>query len=111
MKLNQFALYRVDQNTDGKVLWHLPYQEASRQNVPIRVEYYRKMAVMVNSFSSKFTFLISSNPPFSFSVLAFSPLYSVPFHRYLSSWLAVGLRENFWILSNTLKKVRLCKTH
>ena len=32
MKLNQFAVYRVDQNTEGKVLWHLPYQEASRQN-------------------------------------------------------------------------------
>lgn len=26
MKLNQFAVYRVDQNTEGKVLWHLPYQ-------------------------------------------------------------------------------------
>ena len=44
MKLNQFAVYRVDQNTEGKVLWHLPYQEASRQNVPICVEYYRQMS-------------------------------------------------------------------
>lgn len=45
MKINQFAVYRVDQNTEGKVLWHLPYQEASRQEVPIRVEYYRKMSI------------------------------------------------------------------
>lgn len=45
MKLNQFAVYRVNQNTEGKVLWHLPYQEASRQTVPIRVEYYRKMSI------------------------------------------------------------------
>ena len=45
MKLNQFAVYRVDQNTEGKVLWHLPYQEASRQNVPICVEYYRQMSI------------------------------------------------------------------
>ena len=26
MKLNQFAVYRVDQQTAGKALWHLPYQ-------------------------------------------------------------------------------------
>ena len=45
MKLNQFAVYRVDQNTEGKVLWHLPYQEASRQNEPICVEYYRQMSI------------------------------------------------------------------
>ena len=45
MKLNQFAVYRVDQNTEGKVLWHLPYQEASRQNVPICVGYYRQMSI------------------------------------------------------------------
>lgn len=45
MKLNQFAVYRVNQNTEGKVLWHLPYQEASRKEVPIRVEYYRKMSI------------------------------------------------------------------
>ncbi len=29
MKLNQFAVYRVDQQTAGKALWHLPYQEDS----------------------------------------------------------------------------------
>mgnify|MGYP000696751962 CR=1 FL=1 len=32
MKLNQFAVYRVDQQTAGKALWHLPYQEARQQN-------------------------------------------------------------------------------
>lgn len=53
--LNQFALYRVDQNTDGKVLWHLPYQEASRQNVPIRVEYYRKMSIQAMQENEKVT--------------------------------------------------------
>ena len=41
MKLNQFAVYRVDQQTEGKVLWHLPYQEAIQQNVSIIVENYR----------------------------------------------------------------------
>ena len=29
MKLNQFALYRVDQQKEGKVLWHLPYQKST----------------------------------------------------------------------------------
>ena len=28
MKLNQFAVYRVDQQTAGKALWHLPYQDS-----------------------------------------------------------------------------------
>ena len=41
MKLNQFAVYRVDQQTAGKALWHLPYQEARQQNVSITVENYR----------------------------------------------------------------------
>ena len=45
MKLNQFAVYRVDQNTEGKVLGHLQYKEASRQNVPICVEHYRQMSI------------------------------------------------------------------
>lgn len=45
MKLNQFAIYRVNQQTEGKVLWHLPYQEAIRQNVPIRVESYRLISI------------------------------------------------------------------
>ena len=56
MKLNQFALYRVDQNTDGKVLWHLPYQEASRQAVPrdVILDAYGKQSLMnVNRDSMK----------------------------------------------------------
>lgn len=55
MKLNHFALYRVDRNTDGKVLWHLPYQEASRQAVPIRVEYYRQMSIQTMQDKEKVT--------------------------------------------------------
>lgn len=45
MKLNQFALYRVDQQTEGEVLWHLPYQEAIQQNVSITVENYRLISI------------------------------------------------------------------
>ncbi len=45
MKLNQFAVYRVDQQTAGKALWHLPYQEAKQQNVLITVENYRLVSI------------------------------------------------------------------
>ena len=45
MKLNQFAVYRVDQQTAGKALWHLPYQEARQQNVSITVENYRLVSI------------------------------------------------------------------
>ena len=45
MKLNQFAVYRVDQQTAGKALWHLPYQEARQQNVSITVENYRVISI------------------------------------------------------------------
>ena len=45
MKLNQFAVYRVDQQTTGKALWHLPYQEARQQNVSITVENYRLVSI------------------------------------------------------------------
>ena len=45
MKLNQFAVYRVDQQTTGKALWHLPYQEARQQNVSITVENYRVISI------------------------------------------------------------------
>lgn len=45
MKLNQFAVYRVNQQTEGKILWHLPYQEAIHQNVPITVENYRLISI------------------------------------------------------------------
>ena len=45
MKLNQFAVYRVNQQTEGKILWHLPYQEAIHQNVPITVGNYRLISI------------------------------------------------------------------
>ena len=45
MNLNQFAVYRVDQQTAGKALWHLPYQEARQQNVSITVENYRVISI------------------------------------------------------------------
>ena len=45
MKLNQFAVYRVDQQTAGKALWHLPYQEARQQNVSVAVENYRLISI------------------------------------------------------------------
>ena len=45
MKLNQFSVYRVDQQTERKVLWHLPYQEAIQQNVPITVRNYRLISI------------------------------------------------------------------
>ena len=45
MKFNQFAVYRVNQQTEGKVLWHLPYQEARQQNVLITVENYRLVSI------------------------------------------------------------------
>ena len=45
MKLNQFAVYRVDQQIAGKALWHLPYQEARQQNVLITVENYRLVSI------------------------------------------------------------------
>ena len=45
MYFNQFAVYRVDQQTAGKALWHLPYQEARQQNVSITVENYRLISI------------------------------------------------------------------
>ena len=45
MKFNQFAVYRVNQQTEGKVLWHLPYQEAIQQNVSVTVENYRLISI------------------------------------------------------------------
>ena len=45
MKLNQFAVYRVDQQTAGKALWHLPYQEARAECV----DYCRKLPINLDS--------------------------------------------------------------
>lgn len=53
MKLNQFAVYRVNQQTEGKVLWYLPYQEAIRQNVPIHVESYRLISIQLMQAEEK----------------------------------------------------------
>ncbi len=45
MKDNQFAVYRVNCNSEGRELWHLSYQEAVGRNLPIRIEYYRQMDI------------------------------------------------------------------
>lgn len=45
MKLNQFAVYRVNKNTKGRELWHLSYQEAMSRKLPIRIEFYKQMNV------------------------------------------------------------------
>lgn len=45
MNINQFALYRVNQDTEGKMLWHLPYQEAMSRKLKIRIEFYKQMEV------------------------------------------------------------------
>lgn len=45
MKLNQFAVYRVNKNSEGRKLWHLSYQEAVSRKLPIRIEFYKQMIV------------------------------------------------------------------
>ena len=45
MKLNQFSVYRVNKNTEGRELWHLSYQEAMSRKLPIRIEFYKQMNV------------------------------------------------------------------
>lgn len=45
MKDNQFAVYRVNRNSEGRELWHLSYQEAVSRKLPIRIEYYRQMDI------------------------------------------------------------------
>lgn len=58
MKLNQFAIYRVNQQTEGKALWHLPYQEAIRQKISVRVEYYRQVSIEKMQEDEKVTDII-----------------------------------------------------
>lgn len=58
MKLNQFAIYRVNQQTEGKALWHMPYQEAIRQKISVRVEYYRQMSIEKMQGDEKVTDII-----------------------------------------------------
>ena len=38
---NQFALYRVDPLTSGKVLWHKTFEEVREMGIPVRIELYR----------------------------------------------------------------------
>lgn len=45
MKNDQFAVYRVDRNSEGRDLWHLSYQEAVSRKLVIRIEYYRQMDI------------------------------------------------------------------
>lgn len=45
MKNNQFAVYRVDCNSEGRELWHLSYQEAVSRKLAIRIEHYRQMDI------------------------------------------------------------------
>ena len=45
MKNDQFAVYRVDRNSEGRDLWHLSYQEAVSRKLAIRIEHYRQMDI------------------------------------------------------------------
>lgn len=45
MKIDQFALYRVNKMTAGRKLWHLSYNEVREKNFAVRVEFYRHMMV------------------------------------------------------------------
>ena len=45
MKINQFALYRVNKMTAGRKLWYLSYNEVREKNLFVRVEFYRHMMV------------------------------------------------------------------
>lgn len=58
MKLNQFAIYRVNQQTEGKALWHMPYQEVIRQKISVRVEYYRLVSIEKMQEDEKVTDII-----------------------------------------------------
>ena len=45
MKINQFALYRVNKMTAGRKLWHLYYNEVREKNLAVRVEFCRHMMI------------------------------------------------------------------
>lgn len=45
MKNNQFALYRVDKQKEGKELWQLSYQEVSERHLPVRIDSYKVVHV------------------------------------------------------------------
>ena len=59
MKINQFALYRVNKMTAGRKLWHLSYNEVREQNLAVRVEFYRHM--MIGEMSRMKLLMISGN--------------------------------------------------
>lgn len=42
MKFNQYAVYRVDQTTPGRELWHLSYEEAKSKKLLIQSAYYKQ---------------------------------------------------------------------
>lgn len=45
MKLNQYAVYRVDQTSSGKALWRLPYDMVQKKKMQIRMEFYRQQRI------------------------------------------------------------------
>lgn len=45
MKINQFALYRVDKQKEGKKLWQLSYQEVRERHLPVRIDSYKVVHV------------------------------------------------------------------
>lgn len=45
MRINQFALYRVNKMIAGRKLWHLSYNEVREQDLAIRIKYYRQIAI------------------------------------------------------------------
>ena len=38
---NQFALYRVNPLTSGKVLWHKTFEEVREMGIPVRIELFQ----------------------------------------------------------------------
>ena len=45
MKLNQYAVYRVDQTSPGKMLWHKSYSEVQQEKLSIQFEYYGQQRI------------------------------------------------------------------
>ena len=87
MKLNQFAVYRVDQQTAGKALWHLPYQEARQQNVSITVENYRLVSIHEMQKNEK---VISGN---SNKTVEAGDTFRVRGLSAVIVWLGAGMRS------------------
>lgn len=47
MKTDQYAVYRVDQNTAGKELWKKPYEQVRIENRQVWIGYYRQISLAV----------------------------------------------------------------